>query len=270
MTFDGRIEAQFTVPAGVSIAASNSGGGPTAVSLTAGTYFPSTFVAHVVARLNAVRTPANWTGTLSTGASGTGRVTLNWTGTGTYSITWTSTDARDMLGFTINLAGVTQGVPSVGVAQHRMLWIPDCPLALDSDTPRAPIRTDAMMMVSPRGDATTLVGNRSFCHTGLKWSNVVESKIWEKAALIANASWETFWKDAQLAQGSHAWLVQSPGARLKIIDHAGRTLGSDANSGTGVSGWSASRGPMDINPKKSSGQWAGQWRVELPELVAAV
>jgi hypothetical protein len=265
MTFDGRIEAQMTVPSSVSINATNSGGGPTAVSITAGTYYISDLVTHVQTRLNSVRTPANWTVTLSTGVSGTGRVTINWTGAGTYSIAWTAngTTLRDVLGFTGDLTGVTQGVASVSTKQARGLWIPDCPLNLATDTPRSPIATDAMPVVSPRGDVQVLVGNSMYKHTALRYSNVLEAKVWEAAAAIANASWETFWKDAYLGQGSISWFTA--GSKMKIVDHAGRTLGSDA----AISGWKATRGPFDTLPKKVDRAWAGMWAIEIPELVSA-
>lgn len=255
----------MTVPAGVSINATNSGGGPTVVSITAGTYYISDLVAHVQTRLNAVRTPANWTVTLSTGASGTGKVSINWTGAGTYSIAWTAsgTTLRDVLGFTVDLTGVTQGVASVSPKQARGLWLPDCPLNLTGDTPNAPVATDAMPVVSPRGDVTVLVGNSMYQHLGLRWSNVLQAKVWEASAAIANASWETFWKDAYLGLGSISWF--SAGSKLKIVDHAGRTLGSDA----AITGWKATRGPFDTAVKKVDKAWAGMWLIEIPELVSS-
>jgi len=264
MTFDGRIEAQFTVPAGVTISATNSGGGPTSVSITAGTYYPTTFLAHVITRLNTVRTPANWSGILATD---NGKTNIVWTGTGTYSIAWTDTNVRDVMGYTTNLTAVAQGTTSTSVNQARMLWIPDCPLGLDCDTPRAPLVTDALATVSPRGDVTTLVGNVLLRHTGLRWSHVAESKVWEAAAVISGASFETFWSDAQLGLGSIPWF--SPGSKLQVFDHASRQLGINANSGAGVSGWVATKGPTSIEPKKVSATWAGQWRIEIPELLSS-
>jgi hypothetical protein len=134
---------------------------------------------------------------------------------------------------------------------------------LSGDTTRAPIITDAMPTVSPRGDVTVLVGNSLYRHVGVKYSHVVEAKIWEAAAAIANASWETFWKDVYLGLGSISWF--SAGSKLKLVDHAGRTLGSDAS----ISGWKATRGPFDTEVKKVDRAWAGMWTVEIPELVAS-
>lgn len=269
MTFDGRIEAEFTVPSSIEVSATNSGGGPTVVSLTAGTYYLSDFVTHLVARLNAVRTPATWSGSVSTGASGTGQVTLNWSGDDdeTYSIAWTDADTPALLGFAGDLTAVAHDMASVGTKQARGLWIPDHPLRLDTNTPRAPIVTDAMACVSPRGEVTTLVGNTFYRHTGLLYSNVAESRIWEAVATIANASWERFWSDAQLGQGDISWFTS--GSRLRIYDHLGRELGAEANGGTGVDGWVASRGPFDLEVKRSDSTWAGHWRIEIPELISS-
>lgn len=265
VTFDGRIEAFFTVPSGVSFTATNSGGGPTTIPISSGSYFISTLVNHVATQLNALRTPANWTVTLSTGASGTGKVTINWTGAGTYSVAWTAsgTTLRDVLGFTGDLSGITQGVPSPGAKQARALWLPDCPLNLSGDVPRAPVVTDANPVVSPRGDVTVLVGNAMFRQVGIKYSNVLEAKVWETAAAIPNASWELFWKDVHLGQTSIAWFT--PGMKLKIVDHAGRTLGSDAS----ITGWKPTRGPFDTEAKKVHSAWAGMWMIEIPELVSS-
>jgi hypothetical protein len=101
----------------------------------------------------------------------------------------------------------------------------------------------------------------------VKYSNVLEGRIWESAAAIPNASWETFWKDAYLGQGSISWFTA--GSKLKLIDHAGRTLGSDANAGAGVTGWVPTKGPFDTEVKKVDKAWAGMWAIEIPELVSS-
>jgi hypothetical protein len=93
MTIAGRLEAYLTVPTAVTITATNSGGGPTAVSLTAGNYTPTELVAHVVTRLNAVRTPATWSGEVD---YETGLVTLDCSGekltkTGGTNVAWDAT-----------------------------------------------------------------------------------------------------------------------------------------------------------------------------------
>jgi hypothetical protein len=65
------------VPSGTTLSATSGGTGPTSVSLTAGSYTPTTLLAHMITRLNAVMPYAAWSGSLSTGTSGTGLVTLD-------------------------------------------------------------------------------------------------------------------------------------------------------------------------------------------------
>lgn len=256
MSVAGRLEAFLTVPSGISISATNSGGGPTAVSLTAGTYTPTSFVAHVVARLNAVRTPANWTGSLSTGAGGTGFATLNCTGT--WSIAWTSTDARDMLGFTGDIASVSSA--QTGTKTHRGLWLPDCPLNLAGDPARAPVVSDIRRTRGPTGYVVTYFGNKAYRHRELVWSHVARAKTWESVSSI-KGSWEQWFKDTQLGN-DHAWFA--PGSAFHVYEHNSVLLGSDLNSGSGpANGWKISEGPTSIEPVKSAPPWVGYWRVEI-------
>ena len=266
MTFDGRIESSVTVPAGVTISATNSGGGPTSVPLTAATYASMTaLLAHVVAQLNATRTPATWTGSISTGASGTGKVSLNWTGAGTYSIAWTNTTIRDLLGFTADLAGVTQGVASVGTKQCRGLWIPDSPITALGDPRSAPKRSDRRGMTTPNGVVYTHVGNTLYRLRGVRYTHVPLSRIWEQNAAIPNASLETFWNETQLGQSS-SWF--SPGMKLQIWDHTGQLVGSNANAGAGLAGWYIST-PFELDdlPLAITG-WTGLFAVALGDLVS--
>ena len=254
--FDGRLEALIVVPSGITISATNSGGGPTSVSITAGTYTPTTFVAHVVARLNAVRTPANWTGSLSTT---TGLVTLNCTGT--WAITWTSTAARDMLGFTANTGSVSSA--QTGTLNHRGLWLPDCPLVMMGPAARAPIVTDTRRTRGPTGFVVTYCGNSSYQHRELSWSHVPNAKAWEGAASL-NGSFEQWLRDTQYGLG-HAWFTRGSG--FHIWDHSGTKVGSDLNAGAGPnSGWKITQGVTTTEMRRSANALDLMWRVEIPEI----
>ena len=269
MTIDGRWEAAITVPAGVSISATNSGGGPTAVSITAGSYTGITALcAHVATRLNAVRTPANWTVSLSTGASGTGQVSINYVGTGTYSITWTSTELRDILGFSANLSAVTQGVASVGPKQARGLWLPDCPFVAATD-PRAALRqTDRRTVSNPSGVAFSHVGNAMFRIRELAYAMVPKARVLEGAAIagggLANSSLETFWNETQLGLTSYsAWF--SPASKCIVTDHTGLAIGSYGS----IAGWYVADPKelpdlVDFNVPN----WTGAYRVMIGDLTS--
>lgn len=274
MNIGGRLEAEIIVPSLVSITATNNGVGPTTVSITAGTYSGITaLLAHVVARLNAVRTPATWTGTLSTGANGTGKVSLNWTGAGTYSIAWTASGAtlRDILGFTADLTAVTQGVASVSPNQARGLWLPDCPLACDGDPSSAPRHSDRRTVVTPNGKAYTHAGNEFYRLKNLRYSHVPQAKIWERLAVaagLANSSFETFWRETQLGLSS-SWFAA--GSRLQVYWSNGGVetpAGSYANAGAGLSGWYIGT-PKELDEVTLSvPQWTGYYMVTLGDLVS--
>lgn len=219
--FAGRVEAQFVVPSSVTIACTNNGGGPTAVTVTAGTYYHSTFATALAAALNAQRAGsagATWSVAYSTT---TGKYTIAMSAS-TFSITWTSTALRDLLGFTANVVTVAS---STGPSQARGLWLPDCVFRCDIDARRAPLATDHRNTVSPTGFVCGLKSTKMYRHANPRWSHVPASRTWEADATTANASYERFMKDTQLAEG-HAWFSLS--SKLKIWDHTNTAAGADA------------------------------------------
>lgn len=265
--FDGRVEARFTVPASTTISVTTNAGGPTTVTLTAGSYFMSAFVAQLQADLIAQRSVSGgtWTVTLSTGASGTGQVTITATN-GTWSISWTSTTLRDVLGFTANITGVTGA--QTGTKQAKGVWIPDCPLFLDGIAQIAPKASDFRATVGPTGVQYSLVGNVLRRHRNLVWQAVPLAKIREGSAALANASLEQFLDDAQLQQG-HAWFTA--GSLMQIYNHNAIKLGLDANSGAGVGGWTwpAQAALDDLAKRLDSRGWDGLWTVTIPQVVSS-
>lgn len=258
MTIAGRVEAQFTVPAGQSLSATNSGGGPTAVSITSGTYFPGDFVTHLQTRLNAVRTPATWTVTLD---ALTGLVTFNWTGAGTYSVSFASAAlTMAQIGFTASFAGVTQGVATVGAQQHKGMWIPDCPLVADLDIRQAPIETDQRDVETPTGDVISLVGINRYVHTNLQWSHVAANRVWQSLETTVNQSYERFYADA--IRGTGTWFL--PSSPLKIYDHQGFTAGSAKPVGY----WKGSGIPNPARLRMSIAKFSGWAQIDWPRIVS--
>jgi hypothetical protein len=260
MATDGRIEAQFTVPASTTISATTNAGGPTTVTLTAGTYYMSTFVAQLQADLIAQRTvtAGTWTVSLSTGANGTGKVTIAVTN-GTFSITWTSTNARDILGFTADIAAQTS---STGASQARGVWIPDRPLKIKSTPNAAPKRSDKRGTVGPTGVVFSLVGNKWYEHVELLWRGVAKNRVWVGAETTTNQSWEKFMLDTQLNDG-HSWFTV--GSKIQIYDILGAKVGIYGNSGSGMAGWYM-HNVDDINPMRSDEHWDGAWDITIPKI----
>jgi hypothetical protein len=261
MMFDGHLEAQATVPTGgAAVSATNAAGGPTTATVAAGAYFVGALCLALQTVLQASRPPSSgsWSVTVSSsGAAATGKVTISCPGT--WSLSWTNTTLRDVLGFTGNLTGIVTTVTAPN--QSPMVWFPDCPLALESDTARAPFPTDARSVQSPLGGAITLVGTGFYRHRNLAWNNVSIARTWEAAAAVPNASWETFLRNTQLGQGI-AWFT--PGATLMIYDHRGVALGADKT----ISGWKALN-VTEINPKPTIANYTGLWTCGLPLVVSS-
>lgn len=265
----GRLEALVTVPSGVEISATNNGGGPTTVTITAGTYTLTSLCAHVQTQLTSARAPLSgaWSVSLSTGASGTGLVTIAMSA-GTLSITWTSTLLRDLLGFT---ATITAQTTSTGTLQARGLWLPKCPLNLDGDPDAAPKATDLRTTTSPTGVVLGLKGTSMYRHRNLSWSHVSRRYTHRAAEVTAGESLEQWLDDTQYGDG-HAWFTVANPFHV-YWDNAGtdRAVGYVLNSGAGPTvGWSLTgvTGIDQIVKRRADG-WLGIWSVTLPQIVSA-
>ncbi len=261
MTFNGRVEAQFTIPSATTISVT-AGGVTNAVTVATGTYYMTSFVSYFAGALQAQRAPtgAVWTVTLSTGASGTGKITID-AADDTWSITWTSTTLRDLLGFAANISSVTSA--QTGTNQARGVWIPDCPLAIDGDPSAAPTFTDKRTTTSPTGVTLGLVGNIRYQHSNVRWTHVARERVWIGAETTVNASWERFVLDTQLGQGLSFFSVCS---KVQIYDSNGILVGIYGNSGSGMAGWSCI-GIDSVNPTQPMPGFSGLWTVTIPELV---
>lgn len=263
MTTDGRVEAQFTVPAAETWAVT-TGAGAATLTLTPGTYYHATFAPALQAALIA-QVPLNigtWSVTYSTGASGTGKYTIAVTvpASESLAIVFTTTTARNLIGFTGNVSATGS---ATGTNQARGLWIPDCAFNIDGHPSSAPIVTDARETESPTGDVFGLVGNVKYVHTNARWSMVAVNRTWIGAETIVNQSWERFCLDAVLGQGI-SWFARP--ANLQIYDIAGVKVGIYGNSGSGMAGWKPV-GVKDVNPERwSQDGWTGLWKIVIPRL----
>ncbi len=258
----GRLEAFFTVPSATTVTATNSGGASTSVSLTAGLYTATSFCAHLQARLNAVRTPATWTVTLSTGTSGTGLVTIDCVGE-TWALTFTTALAGTVLGFVGNIASTTD--PSVGTNTARGVCLLDCPLTLDGDPARAPKNTDNRSSESPSGLSITLGGTKKYVHRNLRWTHVTRTRMY-----TGTSSLRQWFDDTQFGDG-HAWF--SRGSAFQVYwSNAGtdEILGSDLNSGAGpTAGWTLAPAVAQFEPGRTSEGWLGMCSFTFPRIVSA-
>lgn len=256
-THAGHVEGQFTVPSGIAINATTNAGGPTAVPVTAGSYFIDDFIVQLEADLESGQTitGGNWVVSLSTGAGGTGLITIAVTA-GTYTIAWTSTLLRDMLGFTSN---ITAQVTSTAAATPRGLWMPDAPVFVEGGhLDAAPMSTDLRQSVTPTGRVFAHVGNVRYQHTGVRWSHCPSHKVWI-AEQSAGESFEKFCVNVFWGQG-HSWFT--PSSKIRITAHTGDQIGEST-----VTGWYLNGGARfgDLVSRATDG-WDGLWSVQFQSL----
>lgn len=261
MTYDGRIEAQMTAPAGITFTATNSAGTQT-VALPLGSYYPSDLGAELATVLNGYA-PSGWTVALSTGPNGT----LQWTiacSMTPFAIAWGSaTTLRDILGFTGDITATLS--PATGAKQGRGLWMPDCPINLKSDPRAAPTGSDLRQTASPTGRVLGLIGNTFYQHMTVGWQAVPPSRTWEGLASLPNASWEFFFNETQYGRGA-SWFT--PSSKLRIFDHTGAAMGGMGNLGAGVDGWQIV-GLDGIAPALTQAPWTGLYNIVIPQLISS-
>lgn len=270
MNVGGRWEAFMYVPAATSIAVTNSGGGPTTVTLTEGSYTITSLCAHLQSALTAQRAPAAgaWSVSVSTGVSGTGLVTIA-TSVSTFSITWTSTDLRDALGFTGDISATAS---STGTITAKGLWFPDCPLSLaNGDPARAPEVTDTSGTRGPRGKVIGYSFNTYYQHKSLTYSHVARARIYEGAAATAGSSWQQWLRDTQWGVG-HAWFVPCSPFQVYWEDAGVESIvGADLNAGAGpTNGWCFDPAVPSIDScvTNAAAPWLGLWAINIPAIVS--
>ncbi len=251
MSKGGRLEAQMTVPVGGwAVSATNAAGGPTVVTVPAGSYYGSDLLTTFAAQLNASR-PPGWTVTASLGEGGTGLVTINCSST-PWSITWTSTDLRNALGFTGNIVAVSSS--QVGTSSLDGVWIPDCPMARRDTQYGNDIVSDRRDSISPDGSVFTLVGNTHLRHPPITWSHVSRAR----AQLPDRNSWYQWVVRTQLAASVSYF---APGSQFNLY------IDADANT---LSNLSPLKAPGLVDTKgmePSVAGWDGRWRITTPDLI---
>ena len=266
MTFDGRIEAAITIPIGIGITVQTFA--PATASTIVVTIAPATyagltaFCAYLKTALDAQKPLGGagvWTVTLSTGASGTGLVTIS-ASLGTFTFTW-ATPIQYLLGF---VSAPTAVSTATGTQQARGLWIPDCPLAADSDIKQAPTATDIRSTVGPTGYVYSKRGTQRYRHTGLRWSHVAINRVWRSEETTTNQSYERFVEDCIEATSVDLSTFFSVNSAIQIYDQRG-TLAGSAKS---VTAWKVTAIPSLSSLRMAIADYTGLWRIEWPEIVS--
>jgi hypothetical protein len=142
------------------------------------------------------------------------------------------------------------------------LWIPDCPLALDSDPAIAPTKSDLRATQSPTGATFGLVGNFFHTHTNVRWTHVPKNRVWTALEVLANQSYQTFLKDTQWAVGANElglWFrVQS----LCQIYGGGVKVGTNLANGWALIGVDACAPPLSAPP------WTALYNITIASIVS--
>jgi hypothetical protein len=157
-----------------------------------------------------------------------------------------------------------------GTQQAKGLWFPDSPFNCDDHPSMAPRESDLRTSESPTGLAFGLCGNERYAHTNILYERSPVAQIREASATYDNGSLEVFWRDTQTAQGGIPWFT--PASPVQIYWNNAGTLelvGSDANDGEGVAGWTIS-GASNFSQiaKPSQRGWVGAFDVRFPRLVS--
>ena len=257
-TYAGDIQAWFTVPSSITLSATTNGGGPTSVTVTAGTYMGmADFLSTLQSDLNTNRpvTGGSWTCSLSVGAGGTALVTIS-VDVSTFTITWTSTDLRDLLGFTATISSQTS---ATGTNNARGVLQLDCPEFADGLVYGSPYVTDLRQVETPVGAVYSHVGNVKRRHIGLRWQLCPNHKVWVDKESTTYESLESWLIDTQWGQG-HSWF--SAGSKVTLTGHT-QTIGHAMN------GWYCKglRNTQDI-VRRATEAWDGMWTVTFPDLVS--
>lgn len=209
----GRLEAQITIPTGgwaVSVTITSIG--TFAVTVAAGTYYPTDLLSTFATQLNAA-TGADGVFAVSGsfGESGTGLVTISHT-VETFTLTWTSTSIRDALGFTGTLTPAAASF--TGARNAQGVWLPACPMAaLYGSNDPGHTETDMGQTVSPRGDVHTTVYETRTRLPSVRWSHVARARARVAGETVVGESYEQWWRSTQGGELSYF----ASGSAVRIV-----------------------------------------------------
>ncbi len=236
---NGKLEGCITIPSGVqALTCTDDAAGPSAVTLTAGTYYWSSPDSEAQDMAKQLATDINtelgigskWYVIIDTSEDGTGKISISCDGA-TCTVTWDDTVFRDLCGFTGNLSGSTSYVSTNHV---EMLWLPDgppvSPYGLSDD---GADEDDATIMESPAGHgAKTRISGES----------------------TTNESFQKFWQDAIRSSNTFA-----SGTNLRVYP--------DADTDGTYETYRLSGDLTKPMQRQLQPGWIEQWVIALPRLV---
>lgn len=198
----GRLEALITVPTGGWGLRAFDDGGIFTATITAGTYYMTTFLAEVKTQLDASGT-VTWTVTIADGEAGTGKVTISATGALVelyLSDALTDDEVWQLMGYTETTKEGTTSHTSEGHA--RMIWLPDgtkTSFGGDADGDGWS-ESDARSVESPSGHVKVIKSNRKDVNA-VTWHGISRARARIAGESSLNTSFEKFWEDAIQGEG---------------------------------------------------------------------
>jgi len=257
MASNGKIEARITVPTGGwDMACTDASGGPTTVTLPAGTYYHSSDGSNANTLGEALTTAANavmtqtWTISIAAGEEASGKYTITCDGA-TCTVTFTDTELRDLLGFTIHLTGDTS---YIGANQAQGLWIASEGFQKKNGGTGGSWVTDQQTVNTMSGHVYSVMG-RKHRRTRITWPMESRAKTWAENESATNESFETFLLDG--IWGGASWGTSAGPIRFHPDADTDATYGTF--SVLGLESW---------DPSELQEHWAGgRWVIELPHLI---
>jgi len=254
--YKGKVEGMITIPTGgvQALTCTDASGGPTAITIDAGTYYWSTadsdtedFLAQLSEDINAAMTET-WTLTLSADESGTGKLTIGCTGA-TCTITWQDTNVRDLCGFAGNSSGATS---YTGTKHVKALWLPDGPPRSAYGLSDAGAdEMDQTTTESSAGHVMTL-GYQRRTAQWIEWQGISRAKTRISGESTTGESWQQFVRDVIYAEATYC-----PGRCLRVYPDAGTDATSTEYRVSGAI----------PEPEPLIDGWIEQWRIRIPRLL---
>jgi hypothetical protein len=246
----GRLEAQITVPTGgwaVALTVTAIGG-PTTVTLPAGTYWISDLLSTFTGLLNAAfggDGAFSYSANFDEGADGL--VAFQHT-VETFSWTWTSTNFRDLLGFTANLTPAASSFSGTEVCEA--IWRPDNPFDAPRGTTTGIRKFDRTLQVSPQGDQEALAYQNKRTVGTIRFPIVGKARTLRAQESVTNESFETWFEN------THGGLVTYFGAAPKCRWYW------DANLATKIE-FKLTKPVDTFMPERVDPNWIGLWAWEI-------
>lgn len=185
-----------------------------------------------------------------------------------FSAVYVTSGASVATGLSANLATALSSFATymksqTGTAAAKGVYVPNCPIAADSDVKQAPTGDDRSSTISPTGRVYSLASSEFYRHRNVRFSHVASQYVWANNATYANQDWETFYLDTQLAH--HSWF--SVGSRVKVYwNNAGTAM--LVGSGT-VDAWSMPKCVTLDELRLAVGNWTGLVEINLGDLYGA-